>query len=259
MAHIHLLALVLSCGRADVDGLSRGHAWVRSHPFTITAMCEFNVGLEPYERLGARDRPVASGGASDMNLAVGLDVIEGYAHHELKTDEDRVPVGGEAGVAGAQDADHVDPEGRAEAALGQGLAGQRRPLGHLEDHQPLFEGELIGLRGLGEGYRVVQAQQIELRGGALHQQDVARFERKRLQLGSPHPVAAFSFGSAAANRSVHEQLRRRGLLVPYAEYIGAGAGGVVRAVVFSDHTDQHIDRLLAALAELLSDVRKDPE
>lgn len=59
-------------------------------------------------------------------------------------------------------------------------------------------------------------------------------------------------GSAAEMQSLHEELKRRGILVPYiGAYSGLPPGGVLRVAVFATHTPQQIDRLLDELRLLL--------
>jgi hypothetical protein len=43
----------------------------------------------------------------------------------------------------------------------------------------------------------------------------------------------------------------RGICIQRAYYPGAGAQGVLRAVVFSSHTPEQIDRLLGELSSLI--------
>jgi len=67
---------------------------------------------------------------------------------------------------------------------------------------------------------------------------------------TPHPIAAFALGNSLCNLEIHERLLERRIIVPYSRYVGAGRDGLLRAVVFSSHTDEQIDQLLAALREL---------
>jgi hypothetical protein len=47
-------------------------------------------------------------------------------------------------------------------------------------------------------------------------------------------------------------LQQRGIIVPYmAAYSGLGPAGALRVAVFATHTDEMIQRLLAALRSLL--------
>mgnify|MGYP001817597430 CR=1 FL=1 len=61
-----------------------------------------------------------------------------------------------------------------------------------------------------------------------------------------------SIGSAAEMQSLHEELKRRGILVPYiGAYSGLPPGGVLRVAVFATHAPQQIDHLLDELRLLL--------
>ena len=65
---------------------------------------------------------------------------------------------------------------------------------------------------------------------------------------SPQRVAAFSLGSTEENQRVHEALLQEGILLPYSRYVGAGDSGVLRAVVFSSHTEPQLTLLLDMLS-----------
>ena len=68
---------------------------------------------------------------------------------------------------------------------------------------------------------------------------------------TPHPISTFTLGSAAEHQRVHEALLEQDILLPRASYVGAGEEGVLRAVLCSQHTEAHVERLVGALAELL--------
>ena len=68
---------------------------------------------------------------------------------------------------------------------------------------------------------------------------------------SPVPIAAWTLGSAAQMDRVQKELMNRGICIQRAYYPGAGAQGVLRAVVFSSHTPEQIDRLLGELSSLI--------
>lgn len=73
-----------------------------------------------------------------------------------------------------------------------------------------------------------------------------------LQVGDDStPVAAFVCGGDKSMQWVREQLFADGIVVYHTTYVGAGPAGVLRCGIFADHTDEHIDRLLEALARLL--------
>jgi 7-keto-8-aminopelargonate synthetase-like enzyme len=49
---------------------------------------------------------------------------------------------------------------------------------------------------------------------------------------------------------VHQGLMERGICIQRAHYVGVETEGVLRVVVFATHTNEQIDRLLAALKAL---------
>lgn len=68
----------------------------------------------------------------------------------------------------------------------------------------------------------------------------------------PTPVVPIVLTDASAMRRLAEQLRQRGVLVPYLpRYAGIGSDGALRIAVFATHTAAHVDELLAALRQLL--------
>jgi 7-keto-8-aminopelargonate synthetase-like enzyme len=64
---------------------------------------------------------------------------------------------------------------------------------------------------------------------------------------TPMPVAAWTLKSSEDMDSVHTELMKRGICIQRSHYVGAGVKGCLRAVVFSTHTPEQIDRLLTAL------------
>jgi 7-keto-8-aminopelargonate synthetase-like enzyme len=59
-------------------------------------------------------------------------------------------------------------------------------------------------------------------------------------------------GDAANMRRVHEGLKDRGIMVPYVTaYSGVPPGGLLRFAVCANHTDEHIQRVLAELRAIL--------
>ncbi len=68
---------------------------------------------------------------------------------------------------------------------------------------------------------------------------------------SPVPIAAWTLKSAQQMDRVHQELMNRGICIQRARYVGGGPEGVLRVVVFSSHTAEQIDRLLAELTGLL--------
>ena len=67
---------------------------------------------------------------------------------------------------------------------------------------------------------------------------------------TPFPVAAWKLASGAEMDRVHQALLDRGICIQRMSYVGTGAEGVLRAVVFSTHSDTQIDRLIAELGAL---------
>ena len=68
---------------------------------------------------------------------------------------------------------------------------------------------------------------------------------------TPFPVAAWTLESEAAMDRVYEALMDRGICIQRTRYVGTGAGGALRAVVFSTHSAEQIDRLIAELGALV--------
>ena len=64
---------------------------------------------------------------------------------------------------------------------------------------------------------------------------------------SPVPIATFTLKSAEEMKKVQKTLMDRGVAVAYLKYVGAPSGGVLRATVFSTHTEAHIQKLLDEL------------
>jgi len=82
--------------------------------------------------------------------------------------------------------------------------------------------------------------------------NVARIKKGMRDLGfdvgdSPMPVVTWALQSAEEMKRVQQELLDKGIALPYTKYIGAPSGGVLRASIFSAHTDAHIDQLLAEL------------
>jgi 7-keto-8-aminopelargonate synthetase-like enzyme len=68
----------------------------------------------------------------------------------------------------------------------------------------------------------------------------------------PAPIVAASCGPAEYMERLHEELKARGILVPYVRsYCGVGPEGVLRIAVCAGHSDTMIDALLAELRRLL--------
>jgi 7-keto-8-aminopelargonate synthetase-like enzyme len=65
------------------------------------------------------------------------------------------------------------------------------------------------------------------------------------------PMAAFSIGSEADMKNIHNKLLKRGIFIQYSKYIGAGREGVLRMVVFSTHRKAQIQYLIDQLREVI--------
>ncbi len=68
---------------------------------------------------------------------------------------------------------------------------------------------------------------------------------------TPVPVAAWTLKSSQDMDRIHQELMKRGICIQRAHYVGAGAEGVLRIVVFSSHTPEHIDQVLGELKKVL--------
>ncbi|MBP7936669.1 MAG: pyridoxal phosphate-dependent aminotransferase family protein [Phycisphaerae bacterium] len=69
---------------------------------------------------------------------------------------------------------------------------------------------------------------------------------------SPAPIVSARCGTGERMRQLHEALKERGFLVPHTRnYAGVGPEGHMRIAVCAGHTQEMIDRLLAALRRLL--------
>ena len=85
----------------------------------------------------------------------------------------------------------------------------------------------------------------------------ARYLKSKLQeLGLPvennHvPIVSWTLDTADGMKKVQKELMNRNILIQYCHYIGTGKEGVLRAVVFSTHTESQINRLTEALNTLL--------
>lgn len=68
---------------------------------------------------------------------------------------------------------------------------------------------------------------------------------------NPVPIVTFSLRSSADMLRVHKTLMERGIVLPYSKYVGAPAGGVLRASIFSEHTEDQLISLLTELKALI--------
>jgi len=67
---------------------------------------------------------------------------------------------------------------------------------------------------------------------------------------SPMPIVTWTLKSADAMKNLQKELLARGIALPYTNYVGAPAGGVLRATIFSAHTEAQIQRLLDEIKRL---------
>ncbi|MCU4166064.1 aminotransferase class I/II-fold pyridoxal phosphate-dependent enzyme [Carboxylicivirga caseinilyticus] len=65
------------------------------------------------------------------------------------------------------------------------------------------------------------------------------------------PVAAFHLKDASYMKMIQSKLMKKGIYIQFLNYIGSGAEGVLRIVVFSTHTQQQIDCLINELKAVL--------
>jgi 8-amino-7-oxononanoate synthase len=67
---------------------------------------------------------------------------------------------------------------------------------------------------------------------------------------NPVPIVAWAMKTAEDMQRVQKELFDRGIAVALSKYVGAPAGGVLRASIFSEHTPEQIGRLLDELKRL---------
>jgi len=65
------------------------------------------------------------------------------------------------------------------------------------------------------------------------------------------PIVTWTLKSAEAMKNLQKELLARGIVLPYTNYVGAPAGGVLRATIFSAHTEAQIQRLLDEIKRLV--------
>ncbi len=68
---------------------------------------------------------------------------------------------------------------------------------------------------------------------------------------SPVPIVTWTMKTAEEMKKIQRELFERGIALAYLKYIGAPAGGVLRASIFSTHTKAHLEKLLTELQRLL--------
>ena len=67
---------------------------------------------------------------------------------------------------------------------------------------------------------------------------------------NPVPIVTWVMKSADDMKKIQKELLAKGIAVALLKYVGAPAGGVLRASIFSEHTPEQIDRLLSELKRL---------
>ena len=71
---------------------------------------------------------------------------------------------------------------------------------------------------------------------------------------SPFPVAAFGLEDREKTAWLHGKLLERGIAVQFLNYIGGPPEGMLRIVIFSEHTEKQIRQLLENIEELLFEI-----
>ena len=61
------------------------------------------------------------------------------------------------------------------------------------------------------------------------------------------PIVAFRSGDSREMMRVQQEVLKEGIYMQYTRYRGAGKEGVLRMVVFSNHSREQMDRLVEAL------------
>jgi 8-amino-7-oxononanoate synthase len=69
--------------------------------------------------------------------------------------------------------------------------------------------------------------------------------------GTPMPIARFVLGDADHGRMLHDELRHRGILIPFNTYPGGPEGGYFRLAVSAAHTPEQIREAIDALRSVL--------
>lgn len=70
-------------------------------------------------------------------------------------------------------------------------------------------------------------------------------------LANDFPITSFKIGDATEMQKIHQELMNRNIYIQYTKYIGAGPEGVLRTVVFSNHTSDQIDHFIQTLKEII--------
>ncbi len=65
------------------------------------------------------------------------------------------------------------------------------------------------------------------------------------------PIVSWTVGDAVIMSNIQQALFKQKIAIQYCHYIGTGEHGVLRAVVFSTHTEDQIDFFVEHLKSLL--------
>lgn len=65
------------------------------------------------------------------------------------------------------------------------------------------------------------------------------------------PIAAWTLKTGEDMDRVQAELMNRGIAIQRTHYVGTGANGALRAVVFANHKPEHINRMLSELKMLV--------
>jgi len=70
------------------------------------------------------------------------------------------------------------------------------------------------------------------------------------------PIVTFVFDNPKKMEQIHQNLMENGIYIQFVKYVGAGANGVLRIVVSSEHTKKQIDYLVLILKQCLSEFKE---
>lgn len=65
------------------------------------------------------------------------------------------------------------------------------------------------------------------------------------------PIAAWTMKSKSEMEKLQKELMKKGILIQFIQYVGAGDSGALRIVVFSTHTNDQIDNLIDELRKII--------
>jgi len=144
---------------------------------------------------------------------------------------------------------------KAFGGFGGVVPGNRQFIGKLREGDTLNGGSyfaaavgasLAGIRWVGQHPEARQ----RLWHNALYLK--TRLQELGLPVESNHiPIVAWTLDTADDMKEIQQELMKRHIAIQYSHYIGAGNEGVLRAVVFSTHTEDQIDSLAETLGTLL--------